>query len=103
MKKKLYSIEGMEEKSIVYETKRQRDILDVLDEMLEGVDTFGWEYTFEDDSFFIEYKDSSTYSADFFEECGKYKKKGIKRIIYTNVHDTMVYGEYNVNEFGDVY
>ena len=102
MKKVLYDIKDMEEKSIVYETNRQKDILDILDEMIENAEQFGWSYIFEDDSFYIEYADGSTYEANEGGEYGVYKKRNIKRIIYVNANDTQVYGEYEVNEYGNV-
>lgn len=102
MTKKLYDIKDFDEKSIVYETKRQKDILDILDEMLENATTFGWAYTFEDDHFFIEYKDGTSYEAGECGEYGTYKKKGISRIIYVNANDTQVFGDYEVNEYGIV-
>lgn len=102
MIKKIYDIKGMEEKSIVYETKRQKDILDVLDEMIENAKQYGWAYIFEDDSFYIEYTDGTSYTAHECGEYGTYKKKGIARIIYVNANDTQVYGDYEVNEWGNV-
>lgn len=102
MTKKAYPIIDFDEKSIVYETKRQKDILNTLDEFLENAEVFGWEHIFQDDSFYIEYTDGTTYSANFMGECGVYKKKGIERIIYTNCSDTQVYGDYEVNEYGNV-
>lgn len=102
MTKKLYDIKDFEEKSIVYETKRQKDILDILDEMIENAEIYEWAYMFEDDSFYIEYKDGKTYEANECGEYGTYKKKGIERIIYVNENDTQVYGKYKVNEYGNV-
>ena len=102
MKKILYNIKDMEEKSIVYETKRQKDILDVLDDMIENAEQFGWSYIFENDSFYIEYVDGSTYEANECGEYGAYKKRNIERIIYVNANDTQIYGEYEVNEYGNV-
>lgn len=102
MKKKLYDIKDFDEKSIVWETKRQKDILSILDEMLENAQDFGWFYTFADDSFYIEYTDGATYEAGSCGEYGNYRKKGISRIIYTNSYDTQVYGAYDVNEYGIV-
>lgn len=102
MTKKLYDIKDFDMKSIVYETKRQKDILDVLDEMLENAELFGWAYIFENDSFYIEYTDGSTYYVGESEEDGVYKKRGISRIIYSNANDTWVYGPYEVNEYGIV-
>lgn len=102
MTKRLYDIKDFEEKSIVWETKRQKDILDILDEMIENAEIYGWDYMFEDDSFYIEYKDGKTYEANECGEYGTYKKKGIARIIYVNANDTQVYGKYEVNEYGNV-
>ncbi|MFQ9515304.1 MAG: hypothetical protein ACLRZ9_05700 [Eubacterium sp.] len=103
MKKKLYDIKDFEDyKSIVYETRRQKDILDILDEMIENASDFGWSYIFEDSSFYIEYADGSTYEAHECGEYGTYKKKGIARIIYVNANDTQVFGKYEVNEYGNV-
>lgn len=102
MTKKLYDIKDYDDKSIVWETKRQKDILDILDEMIENAETYGWDYTFEDDSFYIEYADGKTYEAGAYGEYGEYKKKGIVKIIYTNSNDTQVYGNYEANEYGNV-
>lgn len=102
MTKKIYNIKDIDEKSIVFETKRQKDILDILDEMLENAETLGFSYIFEDDSFYIEYTDGKTYEANWCGEYGTYKKKGIARIIYVNANDTQVFGEYEVNEYGNV-
>lgn len=102
MTKRIYDIKDMEEKSIVWETKRQKDILDILDEMIENAERYGWEYTFEDESFYIEYTDGKTYEASGCGEYGTYKKKGIARIIYVNANDTQVFGDYEVNEYGNV-
>ena len=104
MKKVEYDInvKGIEFKALVIETNRQKDILDILDEMIENADTYGWSYIFEDDSFYIEYTDGTTYEALECGEYGTYKKRNIKRIIHVNANDTMVYGEYEVNEYGNV-
>mgnify|MGYP007102569605 CR=1 FL=1 len=104
MKKVIYdvNVDGLCYTSIVYETKRQKDILDVLDCLFDNSEQYGWAYTFEDDSFFIEYTDGTTYEASECGEYGIYKKKGIKKIIYVNANDTQVYGGYEVNEYGNV-
>ena len=104
MKKVEYeiNIEGIELKSVVYETKKQKDILDVLDEMIENAKEYGWAYIFEDVQFCIEYTDGTTYEACACGEYGVYKKRNIKRIIYVNAYDTQVYGDYEVNEYGNV-
>lgn len=104
MKKVEYeiNIEGIELKSVVYETKKQKDILDVLDDMIENAREYGWSYTFEDDHFSIEYTDGTAYEAGEGGEYGIYKKRNIKRAIYVNANDTWVYGNYEVNEYGNV-
>ena len=102
MTKKIYDIKDMEEKSIVFEAKKQKDILGVLDEMIENAEQFGWAYVFENESFYIEYKNGKTYEASECGEYGIYKKKGISKIIYVNPMDTQVFGKYEVNEYGNV-
>lgn len=66
---------GLEFTSLVYETKRQKDILYILDEMLENAEHYGWAYTFEDTSFYIEYADGTTYEANEWGAYGVYKKE----------------------------
>lgn len=100
MRKVNYKIIDFEMLVIVNETKVQKDILGYLDEMLECAEDNGWDYTFSDDIFYIEYKDGSTYEAGPAGEYGKYKKKGISRIIWNNAFDTWVYGDYTINEWG---
>lgn len=104
MKRRDYPInmDGIEYVSTVYETLKQKDILDVLDEMLENAEEYGLSYIFSDSSFFIEYKNGETYDVLESGEYGTYKKKGIKGILYVNAEDTWVYGNYTVNEYGNV-
>lgn len=100
-----YDIKGCDDiKSIVIETKRQKDILEILDERLENVRDYGyeWKKIFKDDTFRIEYNNGTMYQADELGEEGVYKKKGIKRIIYINPMDTQVFGDYEVNEYGSI-
>lgn len=101
-KEKLYNVKDFDGKSIVLETIRKKDILSTLDEMIENAEHFGWAHIFEDDSFYIEYTDGKTYEAGPCGEYGVYKKKGISRIIYVNPYDTQVFGQYEVNEYGNV-
>lgn len=99
--KKEYFIEDIEMYSTVYVFKTQKEILNVLDEMLENAEIFG-EQVFENDHFSILYNDGSTYDRTDSIEDGTYKKKNIKAIVYTNCNDTWVYGQYEVNEYGVV-
>ena len=104
MIKKEYSIKDDEETSVVFETKRQKDILSILDEMLEIEKLFPNSNIFEDDFFYIEYTDGTSFVKSEFIEDGiyRYRKKGIQKIVYTNSADTWVYGQYQVNEYGIV-
>jgi len=102
IKTREYNVKDFDIKSVVWETNRQKDILDVLDEMLENAERFGWAYIFQDDSFYIEYTGGTTYEANECGEYGVYKKRNIERIIWNNAMDTGVYGEYEVNEYGNV-
>ena len=102
MIKKEYSIKDDEETSVVFETKRQKDILSILDEMLEIEKLFPNSNIFEDDFFYIEYTDGTNFVKSEFIEDGIYRKKGIQKIVYTNSADTWAYGQYQVNEYGIV-
>lgn len=105
MKKMIYKfdVDGIAGESVVYETKRQKDILQVLEELVENSEIYGWFSVFDGESFYIEYLDGTTYEASDCGEYGIYKKKGIKRIIYANPNDTQVYGDYEVSEYGNVF
>lgn len=102
MIKKIYPIQDCDIPAVVYETKRQKDILDILDEMIENSEMFGWSYVFDSEFFYIEYRDGTTYEALEDGSYGNYKRKNIVKIIYTNAIGTLVYGDYDVNEYGCV-
>lgn len=106
--KKEYPIKDMDGlTATVWECKTQKEILVWLDEALkmeklwiEGNNLIS--NPFEDDAYYILYNDGSTYiKMDGIEE-GIYKKKNIKAIVFNNANDTMVYGEYEINEYGIV-
>lgn len=108
MVKKEYPIKDIDDiKAVVWECKTQKEILEYLDEALENEQIWLSGNTrccnpFEDESYFILYKDGSTYSKLDGVEEGVYKKKNIKAIVYNNPCDTWVYGDYEVNEYGVV-
>lgn len=101
-----YPITDMDINVSVFEFKRQKSILDTLDEMLENYNLYEQgilpSNPLEDESFYILYKDGSFYSLGECWEDGVYKKRNIKSIVYDNPCDTWVYGEYEVNEYGVV-
>lgn len=102
MKKIVINVNDVDMDVVIYETKRQKDILDQIDCLLEAADLYGYDYSFSDDYIFIEYKDGTTFEAGSAGIYGAYKKKGIAKIIYVNANDTWVYGKYEVNEYGCV-
>ena len=107
MKKKEYPIKDFDMCAVVWESRTQKEILEVLDELLENEKLWlegnsNLSNPFEDEASHILYKDGSTYDKlDGIKE-GVYKKKNIKAIVYDNPCDTWVYGEYEVNECGVV-
>lgn len=101
MVKKEYLIKDIETHITVWECKKQKEILDVLDELLENAEVLG-EQVFSDEAIHILYKDGTTYDRLEGIEDGIYKKKNIKAIIYDNPGDTWAYGNYEVNEYGVV-
>ena len=98
---KEYFIEDIEMYTTVYKCKTQKEILDVLDELLENAEIFG-EHVFADEAIHILYNDGTTYDRLECIEDGIYKKKNIKAIVYDNPCDTWVYGDYEVNKYGVV-
>jgi len=95
-----WNIKDMDLDTTVIVYKRQKPILDILDDMLENDKEHPEWDVFENDSFFIQYKDGSTFSVDASGSFGKYKKNGIEGICYSNAGDTQFYGEYEMNEYG---
>lgn len=108
MKVKEFPVKDMDVCVTVIEVDRQKDILCVLDELIENDEYFRNDEryvnynVFMDEAFFILYKDGSYYSNVDGDVEGIYKKKNIKGIHYSNPEDSQVYGEYEVNEWGCV-
>ena len=101
MIRKEYRIEELDINITVWETKRQKDLLDILDKLLENAKLLDYN-AFEDIAFFIQYNDGTYYSNVDGDVEGTYKKKNIKSIHYSNPADSQVYGPYSVNEYGCV-
>lgn len=102
MRKVLYDIQGTDLYSVVCETTKSSDITGQLKCFLENAADLGWDDTFENDTFYIEYKDGTVYEAGPNGEYGKFHQRNITRAIWYNSEDTVVYGTYTVNEFGNV-
>ena len=106
MKKKEYYIKDVDVYITVWESRTQKEILEVLDELLENEKEWlagaNLDNPFEDEAFHILYNDGTTYDKLDGIEDGVYKKKNIRAIVYDNPCDTWVYGDYEVNEYGVV-
>ena len=80
---------------------RAKDVLDWMDEYIENFEEDWFDPT--DDSFEILYKDGTTDSVDSWYDGHKIRRQGIKSIVYNNPCTYIVYGDYEVNEYGIVH
>lgn len=75
-----------------------KDIFDWLNQYIENL-AYDW-FDATDESFEILYKDgTSDYIASDYDG-HKIRKQGIKSMLYNNPCTYMVYGEYEINEYG---
>lgn len=77
---------------------KAKDVLDWMDEYIENLQ-YDW-FDSSDDSFEILYKDGTIEYVDSEYDGHKIKRQNIKSIVYNNPEDYIVYGEYEMNEFG---
>lgn len=80
---------------------KTKDILDLIDEYIENLENDWFDPT--DDSFEILYKDGTTDSVDSCYDGHKIRRQNIKSIVYDNPCTYIVYGDYEVNEYGIVH
>ena len=91
-----YNIEGITIEVKI--TTTRKDVLDYMDEYIENLENEWFDAT--DESFEIIYKDgTSTYIGSDYEG-EKIRRNNIKSILYNNPCDYIVYGEYEINEYG---
>ena len=91
-----YNIEGI--KIEVVNVTTRKDILDYLDEYLENLEYEWFDAT--DELFEIIYKDGSTEYIGSDYKGQKIRRNNIKSMLYSNPCDYIVYGEYEMNEYG---
>lgn len=86
----------------VNEVKRQKDILDVLNAQLKDSEYESIRCISKGHAFKILYKDGTTYAINNYFEIGTYRKRSIVGILYVTIGEYRVYGDYTVDEFGNV-
>lgn len=91
-----YNIEGITIEVVIMTTRK--DVLDYADEYIENLDNEWFDAT--DETFEIIYKDGSTEYIDSNYEGQKIRRNNIKSILYNNPCGYIVYGEYEMNEYG---
>ncbi len=91
-----YNIEGTTIEVEIMTTRK--DVLDWLDQYIENLDDEQFDAT--DESFEIIYKDGTTEYIGSDYEGEKIRRNNIKSILYNNPCDYIVYGEYEMNEYG---
>lgn len=87
--------------TIVLEPTTRKNILSYLDEYLENL-----KYDFfdpSDDVFIILYKDGSTDYINEDYDGHKIRRQHIASMVYTNAYSDMVFGNFEMNEYGIVY
>ena len=75
-----------------------KDVFDWLEQYIENLN-YSW-FDSTDESFEIIYKDGKTEYIDSFYDGHKISKINIKSMLYNNPVDYIVYGDYEVNEYG---
>ena len=86
--------------SIVEIVSKTKDIFDWLDDYIENL-RYEW-FESSDESFSILYKDGTQDYIDENYDGHKIKKQNIQSMIYNNPYTSIVYGTFEINEYGVV-
>ena len=86
--------------SIVEIFSRSKDIFDWLDDYIENL-RYEW-FESSDESFSILYKDGTQDYIDENYDGHKIKKQNIQSMVYNNPCTSIVYGAFEINEYGVV-
>lgn len=97
--KRVFLIRDIQCETIVEITSR-KDVLSWLDEYLENL-PYEW-FDGRDDCFHILYKDGTCDCINEEYDGHKIRKQHIASIVYTNACTDMVYGNFEINEYGVV-
>ena len=85
---------------VLVEVMSRKEALELLDEYLENL-TYEW-FDGSDDCFHILYKDGSCDCINEEYDGHKIKIRDIASIVYDNACTSMVYGNFEINEYGVV-
>lgn len=100
MKRRTFLIKDIDSEIIVEPVKTRKEIFDWMDEYIENFD-FEW-FDPCDDSFSILYKDGSMDFVDDGYDGHKVKKQNIASMVYSNACSYIVFGNFEMNEYGVV-
>ena len=92
-------IEDVECEIIIEVMNRQKDIFEIMDELLDYME-YDKNYTMEDDCFEIIYKDGTIDLIDEFYDGHKIKRNNILSMCNINSGTAVVYGNFAINEHG---
>lgn len=98
MKKRTFLVKDLDCELIVEIAKTRKEIFDWLDEYLENLQ-YDW-FNGSDDSFAILYNDGFQDTINEEYDGHKIRKTGIASIVYTNACTDMVFGNFEMNEYG---
>ena len=101
VKERIFRIEDIDAEAMVEVVNRQKDIFDFLDDYM---DNFNEDFfCAEDDSFEILYKDGKTEYISSDWDGHKVRRNNILSMVYNNACTAVVYGNFEINEYGIVY
>ena len=99
VKERRFWIEDVECEIIIEVMSRQKDILDIMFDMIESMQDVNC-YGMKDDCFEIIYKDGTIDIIDEFYDGHKIRRNNIISICNNNSATAMVYGNFSINEYG---
>lgn len=98
---RIFKIDDIDAEVVIEVVNKQKDIFDFIDEYVENLQ-YDW-FDGSDDSFEILYKDgTSEYINDEYNG-HKIRRNNIAAMAYSNACTTVVYGNFEINEYGVVY
>ena len=97
-KERIFKIEDIDCEVTVEIVNRQKDIFDLIDEFTENL-RYSW-FDADDDTFQILYKDGTEDYIESDYDGHKIKRNNISSIVYNNACTSIVYGSFEINEYG---
>ena len=97
---RVFRIEDLDCYIAIEIVNRQKDIFDYIDDYIENL-SYDW-FDGSDDSFQIVYKDGTEEYIDEEYDGHKIRRNNILSMVYNNACDSVVYGGFEINEYGVV-